>query len=123
MLPDAAERHRGVISLHGMCFSARHGVYDFEKETPQRFVVDVDLTTTFPTDDQLVGTVDYSELIDRIADVVLGEPMNLLETLAERISELCLREELATEVVVRVGKPDVSLRVPTDVSVVIRRVK
>lgn len=117
------EQRDGVISLHGMCFTAIHGVYDSEKVTPQRFVVDVDLVSSFPNDDDLTGTVDYSVLVERIAEVVLGEPVNLIETLASKIAALCLQNELVSEVTVRVNKPDATLRITADVSVLIRRTK
>lgn len=117
------EQRYGVISLHGMCFHAIHGVYESERVSPQRFIVDVDLTSSFPEDDDLAGTVDYSVLVSRIAEVVLGEPVNLIETLASRIADLCLADDLVSEVTVRVSKPDAPLQIAANVSVMTRRMK
>ena len=106
-----------------MCFHAIHGVYESERVSPQRFIVDVDLTSSFPEDDDLAGTVDYSVLVSRIAEVVLGEPVNLIETLASRIADLCLADDLVSEVTVRVSKPDAPLQIAANVSVMTRRMK
>ncbi len=56
------------------------------------------------------------------ASVVEGEPVNLIETLAERIAQVCLKHEAVQEVEVRVHKPDAPITVPfDDVTVTITR--
>ena len=77
------------VRLTGMRFSATHGVYDFERAQAQTFVVDVTCELQpRPDSDDLATTVDYAELSRAIAADVTGDPLNLIESLAERIA-LC----------------------------------
>lgn len=106
------------ILLANLVFEARHGVHEEERRTAQRFEVDVELVLDLGpagrTDD-LAATVDYSEVDGLVRAVVGGPPVNLLETLAERIAEHILaRFERLDGVVVRVRKPAVRLAGPLD---------
>lgn len=121
------------VRLTGMRFQAIHGVYDFERVEPQAFVVDVDCRLSprpgsedprseDPRSDDLATTVDYAELSRAIAADVTGEPVNLIETLAERIARTCLRRPLIEAVEVTVHKPDARMPVElADVAVTITR--
>ncbi len=111
------------VRLTGMRFRTTHGVYDFEREEPQDFVVDVtcDLASR-PVADALATTVDYAELSRSIAADVLGEPVNLIETLAERIAVTCLSRPQVSSVEVTVHKPQARMPVElADVAVTITR--
>ncbi len=80
------------IALTGLRVPGRHGVYDFEREQGQDFVVDVVLeidTRQAAASDDLADTVNYGDLATGLADVVGGEPVNLLETLG-RAAGRCL---------------------------------
>jgi 7,8-dihydroneopterin aldolase/epimerase/oxygenase len=101
------------IFLEGMNFSGFHGTLDAERDLGQPFVVDVelrlDLSEAGATDD-LTKTVDYSAVHDRAREIVEGEPVNLTETLAERIARSALEDHPLVEAVrVRVKKPHVRL--------------
>lgn len=101
------------ILLEGMTFYGRHGTLDAERELGQRFVVDVslycDLADAGRSDD-LEKTVDYSEIHRVAREIVEGEPVNLTETVAERIASAVLEEQVLVESVrVKVAKPDVRL--------------
>lgn len=111
------------VRLTGMRFDATHGVYDFERVEPQAFVVDVDCRLSQrPSSDDLATTVDYAELSRAIAADVTGEPVNLIETLAERIAATCLSRPLIEAVEVTVHKPDARMPVElADVAVTITR--
>jgi dihydroneopterin aldolase len=50
-------------------------------------------------------TVDYGVLAKTIASIVGGEPVNLLETLAQRIADACLADARVQRVAVSVHKP------------------
>jgi len=106
-----------------MRFRTTHGVYDFERVEPQDFVVDVtcDLAPRTASDD-LATTVDYADLARAIAGDVTGEPVNLIETLAERIAATCLSRPLVSAVEVTVHKPQARMPVElADVAVTITR--
>lgn len=96
------------ISLAGLRARGHHGVYDFERERGQDFVLDVvlelDLAPAARSDD-VADTVHYGELAERLVAVVGGEPVNLIETLAERLAEVCLADTRVAAATVTVHKP------------------
>jgi dihydroneopterin aldolase len=114
------------ISLLGLRVFGRHGVLDHERRDGQEFVVDavlwVDTRPAAATDD-LSLTVDYSGVADRLAAVVSGEPVALIETLAARLATACLTaDEAVREVEITVHKPHAPLiQSLRDVTVTIRR--
>ncbi|WP_433329790.1 dihydroneopterin aldolase [Spirillospora sp. CA-294931] len=114
-----------LIELRGLRARGRHGCLPAERELGQEFVVDVALgldTHPAATDDDLSRTVDYGSLAGRLVGVVEGEPVNLIETLAERLAKVCLEDALVTEVEVTVHKPSAPVPHPfADVAVKIRR--
>ncbi|MFT3833081.1 MAG: dihydroneopterin aldolase [Micropruina sp.] len=111
------------VRLSGMRFRATHGVYDFERVEAQDFVVDVDCELERPAEsDELASTVDYAELSGAIAADVTGQPVNLIETLAERIAATCLSRPQVRAVQVTVHKPGARMPVElTDIAVTITR--
>ena len=113
------------ISLRGLRVRGNHGVFDFERRDGQDFVVDavlhLDLRPAGRSDD-LAQTVHYGELAEQLAEVVGGEPVDLLETLAERLAAVCLRADRVERVEVTVHKPGAPIAVPfADVAVTVVR--
>jgi dihydroneopterin aldolase len=113
------------IALRGLRAHGRHGVYDFERERGQMFRVDAVLeldTRPAAAGDDLDRTVNYAELAQQLYAVLSGEPVNLLETLAQRLADVCLASPLVGAVEITVHKPQAELGVPfDDVTVTIRR--
>lgn len=101
------------ILLEGMIFFGYHGTLSAERELGQRFVVDVELRLDLrPAGlaDDLDLTVDYGEVHRQAKQIVEGDPVDLTETVAERISVSILEEHPSVESVkVKVAKPDVRL--------------
>ncbi|NUT33436.1 MAG: dihydroneopterin aldolase [Hamadaea sp.] len=97
-----------MIALTGLRASGNHGVYDFEREQGQEFVVDVlldvDLAPAAASDD-VTDTVHYGELASGLVRVVEGEPVNLIETLASRLLDVCLADSRVRAATVTVHKP------------------
>lgn len=113
------------ITLRGLRAHGRHGVLPREREEGQDFVVDVavevDTRAAAQTDD-LGETADYGRLAARVLEVVAGDAVALLETLAERVAEAGLADPAVRAVEVTVHKPQAPLPVPFgDVAVSIRR--
>jgi dihydroneopterin aldolase len=113
------------ISLTGLRARGRHGVYDFERAQGQDFVVDVvlevDLAPAAGTDD-VADTVHYGGLADRLVKIVAGDPVNLIETLADRLASACLADERVAAATVTVHKPQAPIPHEfTDVAVTLRR--
>ncbi|MCU1587782.1 MAG: dihydroneopterin aldolase family:Dihydroneopterin aldolase [Frankiales bacterium] len=113
------------IRLAGLRVRGHHGVLPEERRDGQEFVVDVELvvdTRTADATDELSDTADYGALASRLAEVVAGEPVNLLETLAARLADLCLRHPLVISARVTVHKPHAPILLPfEDVSVTVER--
>jgi dihydroneopterin aldolase len=114
-----------VVSLRGIRGRGRHGVFAHERRDGQRFVVDVALhldTRPAAGADDLARTVDYGALSLRVVEIIEGEPVNLVETLAQRVADSCLGDPRVHQVEVTVHKPDAPVQVPVDdVAVTIRR--
>lgn len=114
------------LALRGLHVYGWHGVYAEERRTGQEFVVDVILgldTAPAAAGDDLDRTVHYGELSQRLQHVVSGEPVQLIETLAERLAATCLANPRVVEVEVTVHKPKAPIPEVTfeDVSVTIQR--
>lgn len=113
------------ITLTGVRAHGYHGVYADEKREGQEFVVDavleLSLRRAAQTDD-VRDTVHYGELAERLVAVVEGEPVDLLETLSQRLADDVLTDERVDAVTITVHKPQAPIPVPFgDVAVTITR--
>lgn len=113
------------ITLTGLRVRGWHGVLAAERELGQEFIVDVvlwlDAAPAAATDDVTL-TVHYGELAEALAGVVAGEPVDLLETLAVRLVEVCLADLRVARAEVTVHKPAAPIPLPFgDVSVTVVR--
>jgi len=101
------------ILLAEMVFHGHHGTLPAEHELGQPFVVSVELRLDLRpagTSDDLTKSVDYGEVHRMARDIVEGPPVQLVETLAERIAAGILVNNPSVEAVkVRVAKPHVRL--------------
>lgn len=116
---------RDAITLTGLRARGHHGVYEHEKRDGQEFVIDVrvsvDLARAASSDD-VADTVHYGELAVAVVDAVERDPVDLIETVAERVAAVALHYPAVHEVEVTVHKPQAPITVPfTDVSVTIVR--
>ncbi|OIJ89686.1 dihydroneopterin aldolase [Streptomyces colonosanans] len=113
------------VALRGLKARGHHGVFPEEREEGQTFVVDLVLgldTRPAAADDDLTKTVHYGIVAEEVVALVEGEPVDLIETLAERIALSCLAHAPVMEVEVCVHKPDAPITVPfDDVTVTITR--
>lgn len=113
------------ITLKGLRIRGFHGVLAEERRDGQDFLVDVvlhlDLAPAAATDD-VADTVHYGELAERLAEVVAGEPVDLVETLADRLASVCLSYDRVQRAEVTVHKPSAPIPLPfDDVSVTLVR--
>ncbi|WP_026926561.1 dihydroneopterin aldolase [Granulicoccus phenolivorans] len=113
------------IRLTGVKAFGYHGVLDSERESGQDFYLDVclgiDIADAAAGDD-LTRTVDYAELSAALVADVAGDPVNLIETLAERLAATCLARPRVVEAEVTVHKPHAPVAVElSDISVTIVR--
>ncbi|OLN24275.1 dihydroneopterin aldolase [Domibacillus antri] len=98
------------IYVTGMEFYGYHGVFPEENKLGQRFRTDVTLDVSLKkagVTDDLAHSVNYAEIYEVCKSVMEGEPVKLVETLAEKIAGHLL--ETFKEVqscTVKVVKPD-----------------
>jgi len=97
------------IFLRGVQLHARHGVFEEERRLGQRFIVDVDYwvdTVGYAQTDDFRSAVSYNDVYLTLMEIAAGEPVNLIETLADRIAAALLARFAPIEVVrVQVHKP------------------
>jgi len=113
------------IAITGIRAVGHHGVYAHERRDGQEFVADVVLALSLrraAATDDVADTVHYGELAEKVAGILAGDPVDLLETLAERIASAALSYPIVDAVTVTVHKPPAPIPVPfDDVSVTVRR--
>ncbi len=113
------------MSITGLRGFAHHGVLPTERRDGQEFVADVTLgldTRHAAGTDDLSHTVDYSALAGRLSSALTSDPVDLIETLAARLAEVCLAESVVVWAEVTIHKPAAPLQVPVDdVSLTIHR--
>ncbi|QYH35222.1 dihydroneopterin aldolase [Salinibacterium sp. M195] len=113
------------LTLTGLRATAFHGVFDHERRDGQVFIVDatvyLDLAAAARTD-ELTRTIHYGELAEEIVAAVESNPVDLIETVAERIAAVVLAHEAAVSTKITLHKPSAPITVPfDDVSVTITR--
>ena len=116
---------RDRITLTGLEVFAHHGVFDFERERGQRFFIDAELAVDLlpaAAGDDLASTVHYGVLAEEIVAAVAADPVDLIETVAERVAAVALRSPAVAEARITVHKPDAPITAPfADVSVTVVR--
>jgi dihydroneopterin aldolase len=113
------------ILLTGIRATGHHGVYDHERRDGQEFITDVVLGLSLraaAASDDVADTVHYGEFAERVVEIVAGEPVALIETVAQRIADAALSYPIVETVTVTVHKPQAPISVPFgDVAVTVRR--
>lgn len=113
------------ISLTGLEVFAHHGVFDFERERGQRFLIDAEVSVDLrraAAGDELASTVHYGELAEALRDAILRDPVDLIETVAERLAGVALGFPGVRSTTITVHKPDAPIDATfSDVSVTVVR--
>jgi dihydroneopterin aldolase len=113
------------LTIRGIECFGHHGVFDFEKREGQPFVIDLTLgldTASAAASDDLRDTVDYGSLVASVQAAVETDPVDLIETLAQRIADVCLLDDRVQWVRATVHKPDAPIEATfSDVALTITR--
>ena len=115
------------LAVRGIEAIGHHGVFDFERRDGQVFVVDlvigIDTRDAARTDD-LQHTVDYGNLVAKVKHAIQTDPVDLIETLAQRIADVALADQRVRWTEVTVHKPDAPLEATfSDVALTITRTR
>ena len=117
--PRIADARRGVrhVFIRDMVLSAQIGVTASEKRASQRVRVNVDLAVEDEGarplsrerigQDRLARVVDYEPIAASVRCIVKQGHVGLVETLAERIAEACLKDRRVLAARVRIEKLDI----------------
>ncbi len=104
-IADSARAIRHVF-IRNLEVHAQIGIYTHEygKVQPVRINVDLAVEDAVKIDDKLDQVVDYAEITQSIRELIAAGHINLIETMAERIAELCFVDARVKTARVRVEK-------------------
>ena len=112
-----------IVFLTDLRIETVIGVFDWEREIKQTVVFDLQMGADIrkaAASDQLEDTLDYKSVAKRIIDFVEASEFQLVETLAERVAEILLKEFNVPWVRVQLNKQG-AVRGARDVGVIIER--
>lgn len=102
------------IELTGMEFIGYHGCLPEERLSGQPFIVDAVMYLSLQEagkSDDLGKTVNYAEVFEKVREIVEGEPLNLIEAVAERIAAAVLSDfPLVENVEITLHKPEAPIK-------------
>ncbi len=96
------------ILIHGLRVETVIGVYDWERTIRQPLVIDLELATDASgaaATDQISHALDYAAISSRVMEEAAASSFQLIETLAEHLASLVLREFGVGWLQVRIMKP------------------
>lgn len=115
------------LAIHGIECFGHHGVFDFERREGQVFVVDLVLgldTRPAAASGDLKDTVHYGTLVSAVKSAVERDPVDLIETVAQRIADVCVADRRVEWARVTLHKPDAPIEATFhDVTLTITRTR
>ncbi|MBF0373256.1 MAG: dihydroneopterin aldolase [Alphaproteobacteria bacterium] len=107
-IADARVSVRHVF-VRDLVLSCSIGVYVHERKGPQRVRINLDMAVREAgvVGDDLANVVCYDTIVARMRLIAGAGHLNLVETLAERIADMCLEDPRVRMARVRVEKLDV----------------
>lgn len=96
-----------TVYLHGLKCEAKIGVWSWEKHLKQTLVLDIDIGTDIgaaAASDALADAVNYQRLAERVSELAADSECELLETLAEDIAAMILKEFAVAWVRIKLDK-------------------
>lgn len=99
-----------TIKLTGLSAFGYHGVFDFEREKGQPFILNAEIEFDAAgaiRDDDLTKTLNYARLGEFLKGQIESEPVDLLETLVARVATALMDfDNLIISVFVEIAKPE-----------------
>lgn len=114
-----------IIYLSELRIDTVIGVYDWERQTKQTIILDIQMGTDISKaagSDAIEDTINYKAVAKRLFAFVGESEFELVETLAERITEILLNEFNIPWVRLQLNKQG-ALRGVRDVGIIIERGK
>tara|TARA_B100000886_G_scaffold140533_1_gene95159 strand:- start:19855 stop:20226 length:372 start_codon:yes stop_codon:yes gene_type:complete len=113
------------IYIEDLRVKATIGIFDWEKKIKQEVSISYEIphdNRKAAADDIIEATTDYKTITKAIIALVEGNKFELVETFAEKIAEMVIKDFKVEEIRLRVSKPG-ALRFSKDVGVIIERNK
>jgi dihydroneopterin aldolase len=95
------------VFIRDLTLPALIGIYIHEKENPQPIRINLDLAVKAnmtANKDRLADVVSYEEIADGVRKLIASGHVNLVETLAQQIADMCFSHQRVQTVRVRVEK-------------------
>ena len=108
------------INIIGIKASGKHGIYEIEKSSDQKFFVDVKITLDDIQSDEIHYTINYESVVEDVIEIIKTESFNLIETLSKEITQKIYKKYNSKgnveifEIIVTVHKPGTILKEKTD---------
>jgi dihydroneopterin aldolase len=112
-----------IIFLRGLHIETTIGVYDWERVIKQTVILDLEMGTDIrkaAASDDIADTLDYKALSKRVIGFVESSEFLLVETLAEKVADILLREFGIPWLRLSLNKKG-AIRGASDVGIVIER--
>ncbi|MFK7891622.1 MAG: dihydroneopterin aldolase [Granulosicoccus sp.] len=112
-----------LIFINNLTVETIIGIYDFERTNRQKIVIDLELSADIAkaaATEDINSALNYKILADTLTDYIADSQFQLIETLAERVTEIVLRDFSVDWVRLTLHKPD-ALSGETNVGVIIER--
>jgi dihydroneopterin aldolase len=96
------------VFIRGLSIQTTIGFYQWEKEIKQTLVIDLVMGWNIAAaakNDELAKTLDYADISLAVEHFANNNPVDLIETLAERIAEYLMAEYHIPWLKLSIGKP------------------
>jgi dihydroneopterin aldolase len=96
------------VFIQGLNIQTTIGFYPWEKEIKQTLVIDLTMgwhTAKAAENDELAKTLDYADISEKISTFANENPVDLLETLAERLAAYLMTTYNIPWLKLAIGKP------------------
>ncbi len=97
------------VFIKGLSIQTTIGFYAWEKEIKQTLVIDLSMgwdTAKAAENDELAKTLDYAEISEKIAEFANQNPVDLIETLAERLANFLMTKYHIPWLTLAIHKPN-----------------
>ena len=97
------------VHIQGLSIQTTIGFFEWEKQIKQTLVIDLAMgwnTALAAENDDLAKTLDYAEISEIIADFANNNPVDLIETLAERMAKFLMETYHIPWLKLKVAKPN-----------------
>lgn len=98
------------IHIEGLEVFSLIGVYDWERETKQRLLVDLMLYTDLSLaalSDKVSDTINYAEVASVVEAIATQSSFELIEALAQAMIDELLEQFAITKIRLKLSKPDI----------------